>query len=162
MSPKTMDDLKAGDAAPEIILPTWSEGELKLSDLRGKYVVLYFYPRDNTPGCTTESCDFRDSHGDFGAAGAVVLGISRDSVKSHQRFAEKFGFPFKLLSDTGEQACTAYDVIKMKNMYGEKVRGIERSTFLIDPAGNIVRIWRKVKVKDHAVEVLTALKEELN
>ena len=162
MSPQTMDKLKAGDTAPEIALPTWPEGELKLSGLRGKYVVLYFYPRDNTSGCTTESCDFRDSHGDFEGAGAVVLGISRDSVKSHQGFSEKFGFPFRLLSDTEEQACTAYGVIKMKNKNGKQVRGIERSTFLIDPDGNIARIWRQVKVQDHAAEVLASLKEASN
>jgi len=153
-----MSELKTGDTAPDIVLPAWPEGELKLSDLRGKYVVLYFYPKDNTPGCTTESCDFRDHHGDFENANAVLLGISRDSVKSHQRFADKFGLPFQLLSDTEEKACTAYDVIKMKNMYGRQVRGIERSTFLTDPDGNIVHIWHKVKVKGHVEEVLAALK----
>jgi len=157
-----MSELKAGDTAPEIALPTWPEGELKLSDLRGKYVVLYFYPRDNTSGCTTESCDFRDSHGDFENANAVVLGISRDSVKSHQGFSEKFGFPFRLLADTEEQACTAYGVIKMKNKNGKQVRGVERSTFLIDPDGNIACIWRQVKVQDHAAEVLASLKEASN
>lgn len=154
-----MSALKPGDTAPEIILPAWPESELKLSDLRGRYVVLYFYPRDNTPGCTTESCDYRDRHGDFENAGAIVLGISRDSVKSHERFAGKFGLPFRLLSDSEEQACTAYDVIKIKNMYGKQVRGIERSTFLIGPDGNIIHIWRKVKVRDHAAEVLATLKK---
>ncbi len=154
-----MNILKAGDAAPEIFLPAWPEGKVTLTLLKGKYVVLYFYPKDNTPGCTTEACDFRDHDGDFESASAVVLGISRDSVKSHQRFAEKFALPFRLLSDSEEQACTAYGVIKMKNMYGRQVRGIERSTFLIDPDGNIARIWRKVKVSGHAEEVLAALKE---
>ncbi len=154
-----MSALKPGDAAPEIALPAWPAGEVHLSGLRGKYVVLYFYPKDNTPGCTTESCDFRDHHADFETAGAVVLGISRDSLKSHQRFAEKFGLPFRLLSDSEETACTAYDVIKMKNMYGRQVRGIERSTFLIGPDGRIVRIWRKVKVRGHVGEVLAALKD---
>ncbi len=154
-----MSELKVGDIAPEITLPAWPEGILKLSGLKGKHVVLYFYPRDNTPGCTTESCDFRDHHDDFENAETVVLGISRDSVTSHRRFSEKFDFPFRLLSDTEEKACTAYDVIKMKNMYGKQVRGIERSTFLIDPTGHIAQIWRKVKVKGHAEEVLTALKD---
>lgn len=154
-----MSALKPGDTAPEIILPAWPESELKLSDLRGRYVVLYFYPRDNTPGCTTESCDYRDRHGDFENAGAIVLGISRDSVKSHERFAGKFGLPFRLLSDSEEHACTAYDVIKIKKMYGKQVRGIERSTFLIGPDGNIIHIWRKVKVRDHAAEVLATLKK---
>jgi len=153
-----MHELSPGDAAPEITLPAWPKGEVSLSDFRGKFVVLYFYPRDNTPGCTTESCDFRDRHADFIAVNAVILGISRDSLKSHQRFAEKFSLPFHLLSDSEEKACTAYDVIKMKNMYGRQVRGIERSTFLIDPDGNIVRIWRKVKVRGHAEEVLAAIK----
>ncbi|MFQ5355227.1 MAG: peroxiredoxin, partial [Mariprofundaceae bacterium] len=113
-----MNEMKAGDMAPEITLPAWPEGEVKLSELRGKYIVLYFYPRDNTPGCTTESCDFRDHHDDFETAETVVLGISRDSIKAHRRFSEKFDFPFRLLSDTDEETCTAYDVIKMKNMYG--------------------------------------------
>lgn len=153
-----MNEMKAGDMAPEITLPAWPEGEVKLSELRGKYIVLYFYPRDNTPGCTTESCDFRDHHDDFETAETVVLGISRDSIKAHRRFSEKFDFPFRLLSDTDEETCTAYDVIKMKNMYGKQVRGIERSTFLIDPAGRIACIWRKVKVKGHVEEVLATLK----
>ncbi len=154
-----MSALQPGDTAPDITLPGWPEGEVSLAGLRGRFVVLYFYPKDNTPGCTTESCDFRDHHANFETAGAVVLGISRDSLKAHQRFAKKFGLPFRLLSDSEETACKAYDVIKMKNMYGRQVRGIERSTFLIDPNGRIVRIWRKVKVKGHVEEVLAALKE---
>jgi len=155
-----MSVLKPGDTAPEIALPAWPAGEVRLSGLRGKYVVLYFYPRDNTPGCTTESCDFRDLHAGFEAAGAVVLGISRDSLASHQRFAEKFSLPFSLLSDPEESACATYDVIRMKHMYGRQVRGIERSTFLIAPDGRIMRIWRKVKVAGHAEEVLAALNQK--
>jgi peroxiredoxin Q/BCP len=151
--------LQIGDPAPDFTLPAWPEGDIRLSDLRGRYVVLYFYPKDNTPGCTQESCDFRDACKAFENAGAVVLGISRDPVRSHQRFAEKFALPFRLLSDTDEVACSAYDVIRMKNMYGKKVRGIERSTFLIDPDGRIAAIWRKIRVKGHVEEVLAALKD---
>ncbi len=125
-----------------------------LASLTGKKVVLYFYPKDNTPGCTTEGIDFARLHADFVAAGAVVLGVSRDSVKSHEGFKCKHAFPFELLSDADESLCEALDVIKMKNMYGKQVRGIERSTFVFDAAGKLVREWRGVKVADHAQEVL--------
>jgi len=152
-------ELQIGDIAPDFSLPSHQGGELKLSDLRGKYVVLYFYPKDNTPGCTAETCDFRDRHQDYERADAVVLGVSRDSLKSHEKFAEKFDLPFALLSDSEEFACQAYGVIKMKNMYGKQVRGIERSTFLIDPDGKLAAIWRKVKVKGHVDEVLARLTE---
>ncbi len=153
--------LSVGDSAPDFELPSWPRGSIKLSGFKGKYVILYFYPKDNTPGCTTESCDFRDTHADFDNANAVVLGISRDSIASHQKFAEKFSFPFVLLSDSDEIACKAYDVIKMKNMYGKQVRGIERSTFLIDPQGKLAGIWRKVKVNGHVAEVLESLKKSV-
>jgi len=132
-------------------------GPFTLSDYKGHPIVLYFYPKDNTPGCTTEGANFRDLHDKFAKAGAVVAGISRDSIKSHQSFATKMGFPFPLLSDADEKLCSQFDVIKMKNMYGKKVRGIERSTFLIDADGKVAREWRGVKVPGHAHEVLDAV-----
>lgn len=128
--------------------------QVALADLTGKKVVLYFYPKDNTPGCTTEGRDFARLHAEFVAAGAVVLGVSRDSVKSHEGFKCKQEFPFELLSDTEEKLCTALDVIKMKNMYGKQVRGIVRSTFVFDAAGALVKEWRGVKVPGHVEEVL--------
>jgi peroxiredoxin Q/BCP len=132
-------------------------GPFTLSDHKGHPVVLYFYPKDNTPGCTTEGAQFRDLHDKFAKAGAVVAGISRDSIKSHQNFAAKMGFPFPLISDPDEKLCQAFDVIKMKNMYGKKVRGIERSTFLVGPDGKLAHEWRGVKVPGHASEVLSAV-----
>jgi len=132
-------------------------GPFTLSEYRGSPVVLYFYPKDNTPGCTTEGTNFRDLHDRFAKAGAVVAGISRDSIRSHQNFAEKMGFPFALISDADEKLCQAFGVIKMKNMYGKQVRGIERSTFLIGADGRLVREWRGVKVPGHAHEVLDAV-----
>ena len=140
--------------APDIELPATGGKNIKLSDLLGKKVVLYFYPKDNTPGCTTEGQHFRDLHGQFTKAGSVVFGISRDSLKSHENFKAKMSFPFELLSDIEEIACKAFDVIKMKNMYGKKVRGIERSTFVIDANGIVRREWRGVKVPGHVQEVL--------
>jgi peroxiredoxin Q/BCP len=125
-----------------------------LSAHRGQSVVLYFYPKDNTPGCTTEGADFRDRHDAFLRAGAVVAGVSRDSLKSHEGFRAKMGFPFPLLSDADEKLCTQFGVIKTKKMYGKEVRGIERSTFVIDGKGMLVREWRGVKVAGHADEVL--------
>jgi peroxiredoxin Q/BCP len=132
-------------------------GEVKLSALKGKHVVLYFYPKDNTPGCTTEGMDFASAHAKFRRAGAVIYGVSRDSLKSHEGFKAKMGFPFDLISDADESLCTAFGVIKMKNMYGKQVRGIERSTFLIDAAGVLRREWRGVKVPNHVADVLTAV-----
>jgi len=151
--------LNPGDAAPDIALPVWPEGELKLSDLRGQWVILYFYPKDNTPGCTTESCGFRDAETDFSGINAVIVGVSRDSLASHQRFAEKQRLPFQLISDADESLCKAFDVIQMKNMYGKQVRGIERSTFIINPEGMIAHAWRKVRVKAHVADVLNTIKE---
>jgi thioredoxin-dependent peroxiredoxin len=133
-------------------------GEFKLSAHKGHAVVLYFYPKDNTPGCTTEGMQFRDLHRQFAKAGADVVGVSRDSLKSHENFKAKMEFPFELISDPDEKLCAQFDVIKMKNMYGKKVRGIERSTFLIDAAGKLAREWRGVKVPGHAQEVLDAVK----
>jgi peroxiredoxin Q/BCP len=133
-------------------------GRFKLSAQKGHPVVLYFYPKDNTPGCTTEGARFRDLYPQFKKLGAVVVGCSRDSLKSHEGFKAKMGFPFELISDADEQLCSQFGVIKMKNMYGKKVRGIERSTFLIDSSGALAREWRKVKVEGHAAEVLGAVK----
>jgi peroxiredoxin Q/BCP len=129
-------------------------GEVQLSKLKGSKVVLYFYPKDNTPGCTTEGQDFAASHARFRRAGAVILGASRDSMKSHEGFKAKMGFPFELISDPDEALCKHFDVIKMKNMYGKQVRGIERSTFVIDAAGVLRREWRGVKVPNHVADVL--------
>ena len=130
------------------------DATVSLASLTGKKVVLYFYPKDNTPGCTTEGIDFARQHADFAAAGVVVLGVSRDSVKSHEGFKCKYEFPFELLSDADESLCEAFGVIKMKNMYGKQVRGIERSTFVFDAAGKLAREWRGVKVPGHVDEVL--------
>ncbi|HXL83223.1 MAG TPA: peroxiredoxin [Casimicrobiaceae bacterium] len=133
-------------------------GEFRLSAQKGRPVILYFYPKDNTPGCTVEGAQFRDLHKQFAKLGAVVVGISRDSLKSHENFKTKMAFPFELLSDADETLCGRFGVIKMKNMYGKKVRGIERSTFLIGPDGKLVREWRGVKIPGHVEEVLDAVK----
>ena len=133
-------------------------GTFTLSAHRGHPVVLYFYPKDNTPGCTMEGAQFRDLYKEFGKLGAVVVGVSRDSLKSHQNFKAKMNFPFDLLADVEEKLCTQFAVIKMKNMYGKQVRGIERSTFVIDGKGVLVREWRGVKVPGHAAEVLEVVK----
>ena len=135
-----------------------TDGEFHLAAHRGHPVVLYFYPKDNTPGCTTEGLQFRDLHAEFAKLGAIVAGVSRDSLKSHANFAAKMGFPFPLISDSDERLCAQFGVIRMKNMYGKKVRGIERSTFLIDGAGKLAREWRGVKVPGHAQEVLDAVR----
>ena len=134
-----------------------TSGTFKLADHKGEAVVLYFYPKDNTPGCTTEGAQFRDAYKAFRKAGATVIGVSRDSIKSHEGFKAKMELPFELISDADEKLCTQFDVIRMKNMYGKQVRGIERSTFLIDPAGKLAREWRKVKVDGHVDEVLAAV-----
>ena len=131
---------------------------ISLKELRGSNVVIYFYPKDATPGCTLEGQDFRDLHAKFRRAKTVILGVSRDSIASHEKFKAKQKFPFDLLSDPDEKLCSKFDVIKEKNMYGKKVMGIERSTFLIDADGKLRREWRKVKVKGHAEEVLDAVK----
>ncbi len=129
-----------------------------LADYRGKNLVLYFYPKDNTPGCTTEGMQFRDLHPEFQAANTEIFGISRDSLKSHENFKGKLGMPFELISDPDESLCTMFDVMKMKNMYGKQVRGVERSTFVIDAAGKVVKEWRGVKVPAHVDEVLSFIK----
>lgn len=145
-------------AVPNFTLPATGDKTVSLRDFKGQHVVLYFYPKDSTPGCTTEGQDFRDSHAKFRRQNTVVLGVSRDSVKSHENFRSKQKFPFDLLSDAEESLCQMFDVIRMKNMYGKSVRGIERSTFLIDDKGKLRQEWRKVKVTGHVDEVLTAVK----
>lgn len=132
---------------------------IRLKKLRGQNVIIYFYPKDSTPGCTTEGQDFRDLHAKFRRQETVILGVSRDSVASHEKFRDKQKFPFDLISDPDEELCKKFDVIKEKTLYGRKFMGIERSTFLIDAAGKLRREWRKVKVKGHAAEVLEALLE---
>jgi len=142
----------------DIRLPATGDQTLALGDFAGKRIVLYFYPKDATPGCTSESRDFAAQRADFAAANAVILGVSRDRVNSHEKFRTKEGLPFDLLSDAKETLCNAFDVIRMKNMYGKQVRGIERSTFLIDEHGVLRREWRKVKVPGHVAEVLDAVR----
>lgn len=139
----------------DFALPATSGKTLRLSDFLGQYVVVYFYPKDSTPGCTTQGMQFRDAYADFQQANTEIVGISRDSVKSHENFKAKFSFPFELMADTEEVACSIFGVMKMKNMYGKQVRGIERSTFIINPKGELIREWRGVKVDSHAKEVLT-------
>jgi peroxiredoxin Q/BCP len=153
-----MSKVSLGKAVPDFTLPATGGKDISLSDYRGKNVVIYFYPKDNTPGCTTEGQDFRDRINTFRRRNTVVLGISRDSLKSHENFKAKQEFPFDLLSDTEELACQLFDVIREKNMYGRKVLGIERSTFLIDAEGVLRREWRKVAVNGHVEEVLEAIK----
>lgn len=150
--------LNVGDAAPDIDLPTWPEGTLKLSDYRGQWVIVYFYPKDSTPGCTTESCEFRDALPDFTTANAKIVGVSRDSVKSHSNFITKQSLNFPLISDSEEALCKAFDVMQLKQNYGKEYMGIERSTFIINPEGNVAEVWRKVRVKEHVATVLEALK----
>lgn len=153
-----MNDNPATPAAPDFSLPATGGNTVTLSALRGGKLVLYFYPKDSTPGCTNETADFRDHHAGFQAAGCEVFGISRDSLKSHENFKAKLGLPFELISDTEEAACNAFGVIKMKNMYGKQSRGVERSTFVIDADGTVRREWRGVKVAGHAQEVLDFVK----
>ena len=144
-------------AVPDFTLMGSDNQEHKLSQYRGKKVILYFYPRDNTPGCSTEACNFRDSNDVFFNKNAIIIGISRDSLKSHTKFIEKFNLPFILLSDEKEEVCNLFNVIKEKNMYGKKVFGIERSTFIINEEGILIKEYRKVKVKDHVSTVLKDL-----
>jgi thioredoxin-dependent peroxiredoxin len=143
---------------PDFELPATSGKKFKLSNYQDKILVVYFYPKDNTPGCTTQGIQFRDSYAEFQALNAEIIGISRDSLKSHENFKAKFSFPFELLADTEELACGIFGVIKMKNMYGKQVRGIERSTFILDKKGKLIHEWRGVKVDGHAQEVLNFIK----
>ncbi len=153
-----MPKVSVGKKIPDFTLPATGEQDISLSDYKGKNVVIYFYPKDSTPGCTTEGQDFRDLINTFNRRKTVILGISRDSIKSHENFKAKQDFPFELLSDADETACKLFDVIKEKNMYGRKVMGIERSTFLIDDKGVLRQEWRKVKVNGHVDEVMAAVK----
>ena len=149
--------LKIGDLAPEFAAKTQSGEKVSLSQYRGKHVILYFYPKDDTPGCTKEACGFRDRSAEFAGNGAVVLGISTDSVKSHQKFAEKFKLPFNLLADEEKQIVNAYGVWGQKSFMGRKYLGTHRLTFLIGPDGRIKKIWPKVKPDEHAAEILAEL-----
>jgi peroxiredoxin Q/BCP len=148
---------QAGDKAPGFQLPDQDGNTVTLSQHAGKHVVLYFYPKDDTPGCTTEACGFRDEHSALGKAGAVVLGVSADSVERHRKFAAKYSLPFPLLADTEHQALEAYGVWGEKSLYGRVFQGITRTTFLIGPDGRVKQVWPKVKVAGHVAEVLAAL-----
>jgi peroxiredoxin Q/BCP len=150
--------LKPGDKAPDFTMPGDGKGEISLSKLKGKKVILYFYPKDDTSGCTAEACGFRDNLPTFGKTDAVVIGVSRDSVASHDKFKKKHDLPFPLASDEDGKVCEAYGTWVEKSMYGRKYMGIERATFLIDDIGVIRNVWRKVKVPGHVEEVLAAAK----
>lgn len=152
-----MNKVSIGKIVPAFSLPATGDKTIKLSALKGKNIVLYFYPKDSTPGCTLEGQNFRDNIGKFNAHNTVILGISRDKLSSHEKFKQQQCFPFDLLSDEDETLCNLFDVIKEKNMYGKKLLGIERSTFLIDEKGVLCKEWRKVKVKNHVNEILEAL-----
>lgn len=150
--------LKIGEKLPALALASTNHESMRLGDLKGKKVVLYFYPKDNTPGCTLEGQDFKKLHGQFKKLNTEILGVSRDSVKSHQGFSQKCGFPFELLSDPDDKLAKIFDVIQMKSLYGRKFEGIERSTFVLDEKGILKGEWRKVKVAGHADEVLAFIK----
>ncbi len=152
-----MAKLKLKDKVPDFAATATNDTEFRLSKNIGKNIVIYFYPKDNTPGCTKEGEDFRDQFEAFSSINAIIVGVSRDSVKSHGKFICKYNFPFDLIADEDEKVCQLFDVIKEKNMYGRKYMGIERSTFLIDSNGTLIKEWRKVKVKGHVEEVLDAL-----
>mgnify|MGYP001309569230 FL=1 len=145
-------------AVPDFSVPSTAGSDFSLAAAKGRHVVIYFYPKDDTPGCTTEGAAFRDLYPEFQAAGCDVVGVSRDTLTSHAKFKAKMAFPFELLADTDEAVCTMFGVMKMKNMYGKQVRGIERSTFLIDRDGVLRKEWRGVKVPGHVDDVLAAVK----
>ena len=153
-----MATIEIGKIVPNFNLPSTGDKNIKLSSLAGSNIVIYFYPKDSTPGCTREGQDFRDQHAKFMRQNTTILGVSRDTIKAHENFKTKQAFPFDLLSDQEEELCQLFDVIKMKNMYGKKVRGIERSTFLLDVKGILRHEWRKVKVDGHVDEVLATVK----
>lgn len=150
--------VQAGQPVPDFSAPATGGTTVRLSDLKGKWVVLYFYPKDHTPGCTLEGRAFRDHYEEFKPLGAEIFGVSRDSLKTHENFRARQGFPFELISDQDETLCRLFDVIRPKKMFGREYRGIERSTFLIDPEGRLAAEWRKVKVKGHVDEVLARLR----
>jgi thioredoxin-dependent peroxiredoxin len=153
--------LEVGDIAPDFTLSSSEGVNVSLSEFQGQNVVLYFYPKDDTPGCTTEACEFRDAYGQFLEVDAVIIGVSRDSEASHRKFADKYELPFLLLSDRDETVCKLYDVLKEKKMFGKTGIGIERSTFIIDKEGQIAHIFRNVKVKDHVAAALQFIQEHL-
>ena len=153
-----MNIVELNQAVPEFSCATTAEEALTLASLKGKNIVIYFYPKDNTPGCTQEGQDFRDHYDEFQAANTEIFGVSRDSVRVHTGFKNKHSFPFELISDPDESLCKLFDVIKLKKLYGKEYMGIERSTFLINADGILVNQWRKVKVKVHVAEVLTEIK----
>jgi peroxiredoxin Q/BCP len=152
--------MEVGSIAPDLELLADNGEKTSLTDYRGKYIVLYFYPKDMTPGCTTEACDFRDQHQSFTDLNAVILGVSPDPQEKHQKFKEKHDLPFTLLVDDEHKLADAFGVWKLKKNFGKEYMGIERSTFIIDPDGKIVKEWRKVKVKDHVLEALQYIKEQ--
>ncbi len=154
--------VEVGKKAPDFTLPASNGEEVSLKDYRGKHVVLYFYPKDMTPGCTTQACDFRDNHENFEALNAVILGVSPDPLASHEKFINKYDLPFLLLADENQEVAKMYDVWKLKKNFGREYYGIERSTFIIDKDGNLVKEWRKVRVKDHVEEPLNFIKENLS
>lgn len=149
--------MKIGSKIKNFKVEMTGNNTFTLSDFLGKKLILYFYPRDNTPGCTSEGEDFRDNYKLFKKKNTLIFGVSKDSIKSHENFKEKYNFPFELLSDPDEKICNIFEVIKEKSMYGKKYMGIERSTFLIDANGKLAQEWRKVKVKGHALEVLNLI-----
>ena len=149
--------MKIGSKVKNFSAEMTGNKKFNLKEFTGKNIVLYFYPRDNTPGCTSESIDFRDKFKSFQKKNTLIFGISKDSLSSHEKFKEKFNFPFELISDPEEKVCKAFDVIKEKSMYGKKYLGIERSTFLVDSKGKLKKEWRKVKVKGHVEEVLNSI-----
>jgi thioredoxin-dependent peroxiredoxin len=151
--------LKPGDLAPDFSLPDGNGNTVNLADFRGKWVVLYFYPRDNTPGCTTEACGFRDAYADYQGKDVVVLGVSTDDAKSHTKFSTKYSLPFTLLTDADGQMSTAYESYGLKKFMGKEYMGISRNTFLIDPTGKIAKVYLKVKPDNHANQILTDLAE---
>lgn len=155
-------DIRVGMQAPDFELEASDGKKVRLSDFKGKNVVLYFYPKDMTPGCTTEACDFRDWNDAFKALNTVTIGISPDSVSRHQKFIAKHQLPFLLLADENHEVAELYGVWKLKKMFGKEYMGIERSTFVIDQEGKLVKEWRKVSVKDHVKEVLEYIREELS
>ena len=155
--PRAVSRSASAKSLPKIEVETTNGQRLRLSDLKGKRVVLYFYPKDDTPGCTREGCDIRDRHREFTRRNAVVLGVSRDGLTMHEKFKSKYGFPFELVSDPDEKLCRAFDVIKEKSLYGRKVLGIERSTFVFDETGKLRQTFRGVKVEGHVQQILDEL-----
>lgn len=155
-----MSKIEINSPVPELTLEGTNNTTFSINNYVGKNLVIYFYPKDSTPGCTNESIDFKDNYDIFQKLNTEIFGISRDSLKSHEKFKAKYGFPFELLSDADEIACNLFDVIKMKNMYGKKIRGIERSTFLISTEGKLINEWRGVKVNGHVQELIEFLQNQ--